>query len=79
MDRVTQRLWRGVEGPRRCLLYPCCSEFSTTEADSRMAAENVNVGADHSQLASCSAWSQGTKRSGPPARGSVVENSEQHG
>ena len=24
--RVTQRLWRAVEGPRRCLLYPCCSE-----------------------------------------------------
>ena len=24
MDRVTQRLWRGVEGPRRCLIYPCC-------------------------------------------------------
>jgi hypothetical protein len=32
MDRVTQRLWRGVEGPRCCLLYPCCSELSTTEA-----------------------------------------------
>jgi hypothetical protein len=25
--RVTQRLWRGVEGPRRCLSYPCCSDF----------------------------------------------------
>src|SRR3984957_669862 len=25
--RVTQRLWRGVEGPRRCLSYPCCSEL----------------------------------------------------
>src|SRR5580658_10915382 len=25
IDRVTQRLWRGVEGPRRSLLYPCCS------------------------------------------------------
>jgi hypothetical protein len=31
MDRVTQRLWRGVEGPRRCLFYSCCLEFSTTE------------------------------------------------
>ncbi len=27
MDCVTQRLWRGVEGPRRCLFYPCCSEL----------------------------------------------------
>src|SRR6202042_3762820 len=25
--RVTQRLLRGVEGPRRCLSHPCCSEF----------------------------------------------------
>jgi hypothetical protein len=32
IDCVTQRLWRGVEGPRRCLSYPFCSEFSTTEA-----------------------------------------------
>jgi hypothetical protein len=24
---VTQRLWRGVEGPRRCLIYLCCSEL----------------------------------------------------
>jgi hypothetical protein len=30
--RVTQRLWRGVEGPRRCFSYPCCSGLSTTEA-----------------------------------------------
>jgi hypothetical protein len=27
IDRVTQSLWRGVEGPRRCLFYPCCSEL----------------------------------------------------
>ena len=25
--RVTQRLWRGVEGPRRCLVYLCCREL----------------------------------------------------
>jgi hypothetical protein len=25
--RVTQRLVRGVEGPRRCLSYPCCLEL----------------------------------------------------
>src|SRR6204780_480278 len=27
IDCVTQRLWRGVEEPRRCLFYPCCSEL----------------------------------------------------
>ena len=27
MDRVTQGLWRGVEGPRRCLIYRCRSEL----------------------------------------------------
>jgi len=25
--RVRQRLWRGVEGPRRCLSCPCCWEL----------------------------------------------------
>jgi hypothetical protein len=29
IDRVTRRLWRGVEGPRQCLSYPCCSELLT--------------------------------------------------
>ena len=32
MDRVTQRLGRAVEGPRRCLIYPAARSFSTTEA-----------------------------------------------
>jgi hypothetical protein len=27
IDRVTHRLWRGVEGPRRCLSCPGCSEL----------------------------------------------------
>jgi hypothetical protein len=27
IDRVIHRLWRGVEGSRRCLSYPCCSEL----------------------------------------------------
>src|ERR1700733_9173137 len=26
IDCVIQRLWRVVEGPRRCLFCPCCSE-----------------------------------------------------
>jgi hypothetical protein len=30
MDRVTQSLWRGVEGPRRCLMTPAARSFSTT-------------------------------------------------
>jgi hypothetical protein len=24
---LTEGLWRGVEGPRRCVIYPCCSEL----------------------------------------------------
>ena len=32
MDRVTQRLWRGVEGPRRCSITHAARSFSTTEA-----------------------------------------------
>jgi hypothetical protein len=31
IDRVTQRLWRGVEGPRRCLSYACCTELFNTK------------------------------------------------
>jgi hypothetical protein len=27
IHRVMQRLWRGVEGPRRCRPCPCCSEL----------------------------------------------------
>ena len=27
IDCVSQCLWRGVEGPRRCLFYPCCLEL----------------------------------------------------
>src|SRR3984957_14724794 len=30
MDRVTQRLWRGGEGPRRCLITHAARSFSTT-------------------------------------------------
>jgi hypothetical protein len=32
MDRVTQRLWRGVEEPRRGLIDTCCSELSDHRA-----------------------------------------------
>jgi hypothetical protein len=31
IDCVTQRLWRGVEGPRRCYLTLAVGSFSTTE------------------------------------------------
>jgi len=33
IDRVTQRFWRGAEGPRRRLSYPCCSEFFNHEPE----------------------------------------------
>jgi hypothetical protein len=48
--RVTQRFWRAVEGPRRCLSYPCCSDLfnhrSLHRADpprSFPEAENLNL------------------------------------
>src|SRR5271170_7684855 len=41
IDRVTQRLWRGVEGPRRCLFYPCCSELFDHRSPTTGTAENV--------------------------------------
>src|ERR1700733_7935230 len=37
IHRVTQRLVRGVEGPRRCLSYPCCSEFFNHRTRTRRA------------------------------------------
>ena len=44
--RVTQRLWRAVEGPRRCLIYPCCSELFNHGSPSRFfpGAENQEPG-----------------------------------
>jgi len=30
MDPVAQRLWRGAEGPRRCLITHAARSFSTT-------------------------------------------------
>jgi hypothetical protein len=32
---VTQRLWRGVEGPRRCLSYPCRSDLFNHQSPHR--------------------------------------------
>jgi hypothetical protein len=37
IDRVTQRLWRGVEGPRRCLIYLCCSELFNHRSPTRFS------------------------------------------
>jgi hypothetical protein len=48
MDRVTQRWWRGVEGPRHCFAYPMLlGAFRPPKPDNRMTAENVDVGAGH--------------------------------
>jgi hypothetical protein len=35
IHRVTQRLWRGVEGPRGCLSYPCRSELFNHRSPNR--------------------------------------------
>jgi hypothetical protein len=65
IDRVTQHLWRGVEGPRRCLITHAARSFSTTEARPQellryakracMAAENVDLGAGYSEMLA-SSW-----------------------
>ena len=45
MDRVTQRLWRGVEGPRRGLIYPMLLEAFQPPGPARFfpGAENQEV------------------------------------
>jgi hypothetical protein len=39
-NRVTQRLWRAVEGPRRCLFHPCGSELFSHRPDFRNLAQS---------------------------------------
>jgi hypothetical protein len=39
MDWVTQRLWRGVEGPRRRLITPAARSFSTTGPDNGISCD----------------------------------------
>jgi hypothetical protein len=50
IDCVTQCLWRGVEGPRRRLFYPCCSELF--DHRSRTTGSAVAVIAGIASLAS---------------------------
>ena len=47
MDPITQRLWRGVEGPRECLIDPCCSELFN-----HRARHGFHPGAESQELAS---------------------------
>ena len=42
--RMTQRLWRGVEGPRRCLSYPCCSELFNHRSPQSLRRAGVEDG-----------------------------------
>jgi hypothetical protein len=41
MSRLKQRLWSGVEEPRLCLSYLCCSGLSTTEALASLRAGRI--------------------------------------
>src|SRR5271167_2478330 len=43
IDSVTQRLWRGVEGPRRCFLTHAARSFSATEAGKQQDASKFVV------------------------------------
>jgi hypothetical protein len=54
IDRVIQRLWRGVEGPRRCLSNPCCSELFNHRARTGRAPLRFTLGPrTKNWLASC--------------------------
>jgi hypothetical protein len=44
MYRVTQRLWRAVEGPRRRLLIYAARSFSTTQARSQPIRHDLSRG-----------------------------------
>jgi hypothetical protein len=70
VDRMTPRLWRGVEGPRRCLSYPCCSELFPPKLDYRICCDT------HLMVTGTSSWfsAQGEPVAGLPGAGSVVEN-----
>jgi hypothetical protein len=51
---VTQRLWRGVEGPRRCSSYPCCSELFNHRSPHRRTRHGLSLGLRTKNLrASC--------------------------
>ena len=62
MDRVTLRLWRGVEGPRRCLIYPCCSELFDHRARHGFSSGNLigTIHLDFKNLAQTWGWKMTT-------------------
>ena len=44
MDRVTQRLWRGVEGPRRRFIYPLLlGAFRPPKPDNRICCDTHSM------------------------------------
>jgi hypothetical protein len=45
ISRETQWLWRGVEGPRRCLIRPCCSELFNHRARRRQGKTTQRLAA----------------------------------
>jgi hypothetical protein len=52
IDRVTEHLWRGVEGPRRCLSYPCRSDLFDHRSPHRRFPPRSSTGAENQELAS---------------------------
>jgi hypothetical protein len=55
IDCVTQRLWRGVEGPRRCYLTHAVRSFSTTELAGGGPPRSF-PGAENQELAGTWGW-----------------------
>jgi hypothetical protein len=80
IDRVTQRLWRGVEGPRRCLIYPCCSElFHHRRTTTGSAATRTLWFRVHLFIHCLVLGPQEKTLAGPAVRTRWWKSSEQHG
>jgi hypothetical protein len=50
IHRPTQRLWRGVEGPRQCLSSPYCSALFNHRARKGRAGYGFSPGAENQQI-----------------------------
>jgi hypothetical protein len=51
IDRLTQRLWRAVEGPRRCLCLPMLFGAFQPPSPNRPARYGLSPGAENQELA----------------------------
>src|ERR1700722_20147225 len=62
--RTTNYLWRGVEGPRRCLLAHAVRSFPTTNYKPNLKKSQALSGAPHKFIAWHTAWCAESKDPG---------------